>query len=112
MILITDKAKLHEAVIILAASSKKLRTRIFDAWQVFNTIYVPNLPPSAKAIHADIMMALTKVQNGDPRLGAVRNSIDVMTPKQQKAVVELIVDLLVEVASHCGAVTLSTSGDS
>jgi hypothetical protein len=111
MILITEKAKLHEAVTILATSSKKLRTRIFDAWQVFNTIHVLNLPPSAKLIHADIMKALTRVQNGDPRLGAVRNSIDAMTPKQQKAVAGLIVDLLVEVASHCGAVTLPTSGD-
>jgi hypothetical protein len=105
MILVTESAKLHEAVTILAASSKKLRTRIFKAWQVFNTIHAPNLPHSAKLVHADIMTALTRVQNGDPRLGAVWNSIDAMTPKQQKVVAGLIVDLLVEVTNHCGAMT-------
>jgi len=87
--------KLQQAVTLLAASHKQLRWRIYDAWDAFNTVHVPNLPPRAQQIYAEIEAAITAVMDGDERYGAVRNTLERISPKRAKALASLIVDLLV-----------------
>ena len=54
----------------LAASHKQLRWRIYDAWRIFNTVHVPNLPPRAQEIYAEIEATITTMKDGGNRYAA------------------------------------------